>query len=372
MSSTTALVLREINGPFSLEKLTLDKIREDEALIEIHATGVCHTDLSCANGTLPASTPAVLGHEGAGVVKEVGAAIKDLLPGDKVLLSFAHCASCDPCQSGHPAYCYSFIPMNFGGKRRDGTSTMEIDLDGKKTAMHSSFFGQSSFSRQTIAHRSSIVKVSNDTDLALFAPLGCGLQTGAGAILNTLNIQPGKTVAIFGVGSVGMSAVMAARLRGAKEIIAIDVQESRLDLAKKLGATKTIRGSDPELVSKIRDMFPPNGVDYAVDCSGIPAVVENMVDCLGTLGKAATVGVPTPGKRAGIDVFALLANGRQYLGCCEGDAIPGKLIPYLIEEHAKGNYPIEEIVRFYNITEYEQAIKDTKEGRTLKAVLRWT
>ncbi|KAH6889630.1 alcohol dehydrogenase [Thelonectria olida] len=371
MKTTTALLLQEINGPFSLGKVVVDKIREDEALIEIHATGVCHTDLACANGTLPASAPAILGHEGAGIVKEVGASIKDLSPGDKVLLSFAHCASCDPCESGHPAYCHSFVPLNFGGKRTDGTSTIHIENGGKKTATHSSFFGQSSFAQHTIAHRSSLVKVSNGTDLALFAPLGCGLQTGAGAILNTLNVQPGKTVAIFGVGSVGMSAVMAAKLRGAKEIIAVDLQQSRLDLAKKLGATKTILGSDPELVAKIQKMAPPNGVNYAVDCSGIPSVIESMVDCLGTMGKAATVGAPTPGKRAGIDIFAQLVNGRQYVGCCEGDAIPTKLIPYLMQEHAKGNYPIENIVTFYDIKDYEQAIKDTKDGKTLKAVLKW-
>ncbi|KAF5007535.1 hypothetical protein FDECE_6126 [Fusarium decemcellulare] len=371
MTVTKALVLNEINGPFSIGQVRVDKIRDDEALIEIHATGLCHTDLSCANGTLPASAPAVLGHEGGGVVKEVGSAIKDLTPGDKVLLSFSHCSTCEQCVSGHPAYCYSFVPLNFGGGRPDGTKTFSFGGDDGK-AVHSSFFGQSSFARHTIAHRSSIVKVPADTDLALFAPLGCGLQTGAGAILNTLDVQEGKTVAVFGVGSVGMSALMAAKMRGAKEIIAIDLQQSRLDLAKKLGATKTILGDDPELISKIQQISPPNGVHYAVDCTGVPAVIEKMVDCLGTRGKAATVGAPTPGKRAGIDVFAQLINGRQYVGCCEGDSIPAKIIPFLMDQHAKGNYPIEDIIKFYDMNDFEQAIKDTKNGTALKAVLGWS
>lgn len=309
MATTTALVLQEINKPFSLGEVTIDKVRDDEALVEIHATGLCHTDLSCADGTLPASAPAVLGHEGwlspfptyiegyltivgAGIVKEVGSKITDLVPGDKVLLSYAHCGACEPCASGHPAYCYSFVPLNFGGKRSDGSSTLYIHKDGERQGTYSSFFGQSSFARHTVVHRSSLIKVSNNTDLALFSPLGCGLQTGAGAILNTLNVKVGKTVAIFGVGSVGMSAVLAAKMRGAKEIIAVDLQQTRLDLAAKLGATQTLLGDDPELVSKIQKLSPPNGVHYAVDCSGIPAVVENMVDCLGTLGKAATVGAP--------------------------------------------------------------------------------
>ncbi|KAM5385337.1 hypothetical protein ACJZ2D_000978 [Fusarium nematophilum] len=350
MSTTTALVLKEINGPFSLEKVSLDTIRHDEALVEIHATGLCHTDLSCASGTLPASAPAVLGHEGAGIIREVGSSVADLKPGDKVLLSYSHCASCEQCTSGHPAYCYSFVPWNFGGKRSDGSPAMSLD----SKPLFSSFFGQSSFARLTVAHRSSLVKVASDTDLALFAPLGCGLQTGAGAILNTLNVQPGKTVAIFGVGSVGMSAVMAAKIRGAKEIIAVDLQQSRLDLAKSLGATATILGNDSEL---------------ALDCSGVPAVIETMIDCLGTRGRAASVGAPTPGKKVGVDVFAQLINGREYVGCCEGDSIPGKLIPFLMEEHAKGNYQIEKLVTYYDMKDFEQAISDTKSGKALKARL---
>lgn len=221
--------------------------------------------------------------------------ITDLVPGDQVLLSFAHCQTCDQCVSGHPAYCYSFVPLNFGGSRLDGSHTMH--LEGKENGMYSSFFGQSSFARHTVVHKSTLVKAKPDTDLALFAPLGCGLQTGAGAILNTLDVQAGKTIAIFGVGSVGMSAIMVAKMRGAKEIIAIDLQQSRLDLATTLGATSTILGNDPRLIAKVTRLSPPNGVHYAVDCSGVPAVVEKMIDCLGTRGKAATVGAPAVGLR---------------------------------------------------------------------------
>lgn len=214
------------------------------------------------------------------------------VPGDKVLLSFAHCQTCEQCVSGHPAYCYSFVLLNFGGQRADGSRTLFREGAKESTSMFSSFFGQSSFARHTIVHKSSLIKVDADTNLELFAPLGCGLLTGAGAILNTLDVQQGKTVAIFGVGSVGMSAVMAAKLRGAKEIIAVDLQQPRLDLARTLGATMTLRGNDPELVAKLKRISPSNGVHYAVDCSGVPEVVERMIECLGTLGKAASVGAP--------------------------------------------------------------------------------
>ncbi|KAF3395105.1 Aryl-alcohol dehydrogenase [Talaromyces pinophilus] len=371
MSTTRALVLREINGPFSLERISVDTIRNDEALVEIHAVGLCHTDLSCANGTLPASAPAVLGHEGAGVIKEVGSDITDLRPGDKVLLSFCHCTTCEQCTSGHPAYCYSFFPSNFGGKRPDGSTPMSLGDKENKKDLFSRFFGQSSFARLTVVHKSSLVKVRSDTDLALFAPLGCGLQTGAGAILNTLNVQAGKTVAIFGVGSVGMSAVMAAKIRGAQEIIAIDLNQSRLDLAKSLGATSTILGNDADIISKIKEISPPNGVHYALDCSGVPAVIETMINCLGSRGRAASVGAPAPGRTVAVDVFAQLVNGREYVGCCEGDSIPSKLIPFLMEQHAQGKYQIEHLITQYDVEDFQQAIDDTKSGKALKAVLNW-
>lgn len=160
-------------------------------------------------------------------------------------------------------------------------------------ALYSGFFGQSSFSRHAVVSMSSLVKVPTSTDLALFAPLGCGLQTGAGAILNTLDVQNGSSVAVFGAGSVGMSAIMAAKLRKSVIIIAIDLQQSRLDLASQVGATHTLLGNDPGLVSKIRQLAPPNGVKYAVDCSGVPAVVETMIECLGSRGHATSVGAPS-------------------------------------------------------------------------------
>jgi Zn-dependent alcohol dehydrogenase len=184
------------------------------------------------------------------------------------------------------------VPLNFGGKRADGSSTLSLPGGQEGPPVFSTFFGQSSFARLAVVKKSTLLKVKDDTDLALFAPLGCGFQTGAGAVLNVLNIQAGSTIAVFGVGSVGMSAIMAAKLRGAKKIIAIDLKQTRLDLAVELGATDTILGDDPEIVAAVQKIAPPNGVNYAVDCSGIPAVVERMIECLGTRGKAATVGAP--------------------------------------------------------------------------------
>ncbi|KID95350.1 alcohol dehydrogenase, partial [Metarhizium majus ARSEF 297] len=343
MATTTALVLGEINAPFSFETVRLDALRPDEALVEIHASGICHTDLSCADGTLPAFAPAVLGHEGticAGIVKEIGSRVQHVAVGDKVLLSFAHCQECAQCKDGHPAYCHSFKSLNFGGTRPDGSSAMRRQEEQGGHALYSRFFGQSSFSRHTVVSMTSLVKVPDTTDLALFAPLGCGLQTGAGAVLNTLDVQAGSSVAVFGAGSVGMSAIMAAKMRKAKVIVAIDLQPSRLELASRLGATHTLLGNDPDIVAKMGELAPPNGVDYAVDCTGVPAVIETMIQALGSRGHAASVGAPT-------------------------------IIPYLMDEYAKGNYPVDKLVTLYDFGDFQQAIDDTKRGIALKAVLVW-
>lgn len=250
---------------------------------------------------------------------ETGAEVDEASVGDKVLLSYAFCNNCNQCTSGRAPYCDQMMPLNFGGVRGDGTSGLAL-RDGSDLRAH--FFGQSSFSRLAVVHRKSLVKVPQDTPLDLFAPLGCGLQTGAGSILNTLNVQEGSTVAIFGVGSVGLSAIMAANIRKAKEIIAVDIQPSRLELARELGATKTINSTEvDDVLQEIRRICPPSGVNYALDCSGILKVIETMVDSLAPCGRACSAGAPTPGKRASIDVFSHLVMGKEYVGCHQGGSI---------------------------------------------------
>ncbi|EXM22967.1 Polyketide synthase, enoylreductase domain [Fusarium oxysporum f. sp. vasinfectum] len=373
MTRTTALIAPALDGSFELSEVYLDSLQPDEALIEIHASGVCHTDLSCASGKLPCAPNAVLGHEGGGVVLEIGANVTSVSPGDKVLLSFSSCGSCPGCKSDHPAYCYSFNDYNFGGKRPDGSAAMSIMKDGTKQPIYSTFFGQSSFAARTIVHQSSIVKVPQQTPLDLFAPLGCGIQTGVGAVFNTLNVKPGTSIAIFGVGSVGLAAVMAAKARKASRIIAIDLQPERLELAKELGATDGVLGPDQEYIIKaIKNICPPLGVDFAVDCTGVPSIIETMVAALGMRGRAATVGAPGGNAHAKIDIMSHLTYGKEYVGCSEGDSNPGVLIPELIEMHAKGLLPLEKLIAYYDIKDYEKAMADMKSGKVIKPVLKWT
>ncbi|KAJ4138718.1 hypothetical protein NW768_002578 [Fusarium equiseti] len=370
--TTPALVAPNLDGHFKLQEVYLNPLQPDEALVEIHASGICHTDLACASGKLPCAPNAVLGHEGGGVVLETGSNITNVTNGDKVLLSFSSCGTCPGCASDHPAYCYKFNLYNFGGKRPDGSAAMFTMKDGQKQPMHSTFFGQSSFARYTIVHRTSLVKVPQETPLELFAPLGCGIQTGVGAIFNTLDVKPGSSVAVYGVGSVGLAAVMAAKARGARVIIAIDLQQSRLDLAKELGATHGVLGPDPKNIIKgILKICPPLGVDFAVDCTGVPVIIETMVAALGMRGRGATVGAPGGRAKAKIDIMGHLTYGKEYVGCSEGDSNPPVLIPELIRMHSRGALPLEKLIKYYDIHEYEKAMKDMESGKVIKPVLLW-
>ncbi|KAN0117902.1 alcohol dehydrogenase [Hyaloscypha variabilis] len=363
-----ALVAPAVGGPLEFRDVLLDTVRPDEALIEIHAVGICHADISCLNGKLPVKFPIVFGHEGSGMVKEVGSQLEGILPGDLVLMSFNSCGNCTTCKRETPAYCLNMLPLNFGGTRLDKSHTMRC-ADG--APLYSNFFGQSSFSNLALVNKRCLVRVSKETPLSLFAPLGCGLQTGAGAILNTLNMQSGASVAVFGTGSVGMAAIMAAKIRKANIIIGVDIDEGRLEIARSIGATHCLNGSDSDIADQIRVICGGDGVNYAVDCTGVGAIIERMIDSLGTLGKAATIGAPAPGTKVSVDVLSQLTKGRQYVGCNQGDSIPQQMIPYLIEQHSQGNFPIEKIVQTYSIEDFALALEDMKSGKIIKPVLTW-
>lgn len=313
--------------------------------------------------------------------------MEDVRPGDAVLMSFNSCGNCKTCKTGAPAYCINMMPLNFGGTRLDQSHTMRSS-DG--SPLYSNYFGQSSFSSLAVVNCRCLVKVSNEAPLALYAPLGCGLQTGAGAILNTLNMRSGASVAVFGTGSVGMAAIMAAKIRKANIIIGIDIDKGRLEIARSLGATHCLNGSDLDIADQIRTICHGDGVDYAVDCTGVAIIIERMIDSLGTLGKAATIGAPAPGTKVSVDVLSQLTKGRQYIGCNQGDSVPQQvcydlpnfisfatdivprqMIPYLIEQHLHGNFPIEKIVQSYQIEDFAVALHDMKSGKVIKPVLIW-
>lgn len=247
---------------------------------------------------------APVGHEGAGIVEAVGADVKTLVPGDHVLLSFAYCGTCQQCKSYQPAYCDTWIERNFGRIRQGhekATPGCKLETDG--TQVWAGFFGQSSFSKLALVGETSCVKVEPSTDLAALAPLGCGLQTGAGAIFNRLRPIPSSSLLIIGVGAVGMGALFAAVACGVQEVIVVDIHDSRLALAESLGATRTINAmNNPDLVSAIRAATSSGqGPMYAVECTGRPASLCDAFQSMCKRGTLVSCGTPGPGHNAPIE-----------------------------------------------------------------------
>ncbi|MFI7608596.1 NAD(P)-dependent alcohol dehydrogenase [Micromonospora sp. NPDC049366] len=333
--------------------------------MRIVATGICQTDAHARNGHMPVRQPIVLGHEGAGVVEQVGPDVTDLRPGDHVVLSFQSCGVCPQCLAGHPAYCEQAMPANFSGARIDGTRGLHrIDSEAEEVSGH--FFGQSSFATHALATRRNTVKVDKDLPLELLGPLGCGFQTGAGAVLNSFAVSAGDSIAIFGVGAVGFGALMAARLAGATTIIAVDVNAQRLALATDLGATNTINARESDVARTIQEITG-SGVAYVVDTTGRADMLDHAVDALRPLGRVGLVagGAPDTAVPAG-----KLAFGKTVSGIVQGDAIPQLFIPRLVELFRAGRFPIDRLVRFYDFDDIEAAFAAAASGEAVKPVLQ--
>ncbi|WP_206243785.1 NAD(P)-dependent alcohol dehydrogenase [Novosphingobium terrae] len=362
----TAAVVRDKGAPFQLEQGTIGQPAPREVLVRVVATGVCHTDIIIRDQYYPSPLPAVLGHEGSGVVEAIGSDVVGFAVGDHVVMSFMSCGTCRPCQNGHPAHCGDFFALNFGGGRGDG-STATCDSHG--ALVHDHFFGQSSFGTYAIAHERNLVKVARDAPLELLGPLGCGIQTGAGAVLKAMAVPAGSSFAAFGSGAVGLSAVMAARVAGATTIIAVDVTQSRLDLALELGATHVVNSREVDPVEAIREITG-GGVDYTLESSGRPAVLRQAIDCLGIMGTCGIVGAPPLGTEASIDVNYVMVPGKRIMGIVEGDAVPQTFIPQLIALHAQGRFPFDRLVTFYDFADINQAVADSESGKTIKPILR--
>ncbi|MFZ0448512.1 MAG: NAD(P)-dependent alcohol dehydrogenase [Desulfatiglandaceae bacterium] len=357
-------VVFEQSGEFSIEPLQLSDPNDDEVLVRIVGAGICHTDLAARDQHLPVPLPSVLGHEGAGVVEKVGARVTKVKPGDHVALSWMCCGSCPSCRAGHDPYCENFLALNFSGARPDGTTTLRKG----DQVIHGSFFGQSSFANFALAEERNVVKVPQDIPLEILGPMGCGIQTGAGAVMNALQAGPGTSIAIFGVGPVGMSAVLGAVVCGCTTIIAVDMSPERLKMAEELGATHTINAGEVNPVEAILDLTG-GGPNFSLECVGNPAVFRQAVDVLPLLGVCGLVGVVAPGTEVTLNMD-LIMNGRTVRGIIEGDAVPDLFIPKLIELYKQGRFPFDRMITFYPFEEINKAVEEMEKGLVVKPVLR--
>ncbi|MEI7451147.1 MAG: NAD(P)-dependent alcohol dehydrogenase [Desulfomonile sp.] len=350
-----AAVLRKKGGPLNIESLQMEGPRDDEVLVRIVASGICRTDIDICEDWDSANTPVVLGHEGAGVVEQVGKLVKGVKQGDHVVLSYQSCGHCRQCRSGHPTDCSRFWEANFGFERLDGSNAMQ------RSGVRGHFFGQSSFATHALATERNLVKVPKDLPLEMLAPLGCGMQTGAGTVMNSLKASKGSSIAIFGTGAVGLAAVMAARIVEANPIIGVDIKPRRLELAGELGATHVINNRLDDVNSRITDITG-SGVDYLVETTGDWRMQLLGIGVLNSHGTLADL--------TGRSGTYSLTEGRKIIGIIQGDAIPQRFIPKLITLFQEGEFPFDRFVKFYDFNEVNQAIADAQRGDTIKPVLR--
>lgn len=360
----TAAVARAADADFSIEEVEIDDPRADEILVRVVGVGLCHTDLVFkAAGLL--GLPAVLGHEGSGIVEKVGANVSKVKAGDRVAITFRSCGECDRCQKGQPAYCRTMPMLNYIGMRPDGTKALHKGGED----VSSNFFGQSSFATYCLTYERNVVKVPEGVPLELVGPLGCGVQTGAGGIIRSLACEKGSSVLILGGGAVGLSAVMGAVVQGCGTIIVLEPHEARRKTAIELGATHTIDPkASPDLAAAVKEILPL-GVDYAFDTTGIPAVVNATMNCLGSHGVFGIVGVCPPGTPVPGDLSTVITFGHTIKGIIEGDSDPDVFIPEMIELYKAGRLPFDKLIRTYPLADINKAIADQHHGDCVKVVL---
>jgi aryl-alcohol dehydrogenase len=360
----TAAVARQDKPGFSVESLDLDEPRSDEILVRIAGVGLCHTDLVFKLG-IGYALPAVLGHEGSGTVEKVGEGVTKVRPGDRVLITFRSCGRCDRCATGHAAYCRTMPKLNYAGARTDGSKS----LSGSGEVVAGNFFGQSSMATYALTYERNVVKVPDDVPLELMGPLGCGVQTGAGAVMRSLACKPTSSILILGGGSVGLSAVMGAKIQGCGSILVLEPHASRRALALDLGATHVIDpATAPDLNAAVRAILP-QGADYALDTTGVASLLQGAVACLGAMGTLAMVGIAPPGTPMPGELMSAITLGLTIMGVIEGDSDPDVFIPELIDHYRAGRLPFDRLIKTFPLGMVNEAIEAQHRGECVKVVL---
>ncbi len=360
-TTATAAVLHEPHGQFTMEQVTLDDLKPDEILVRIEACGICHTDISVQDMM---HMPVVLGHEGTGVVEEVGTEVSRIKAGDRVTISYGWCNNCPNCLEGLIYICDIGVQCNFGGTRLDGTHT--IRLAGEPIT--AAFFQQSSFATHAITLERDVVPIDEGLSAQMAAPLGCGIMTGAGGILNTLKIGAKDSLVVFGAGTVGLSAIMAGRLVGASPLIAVDINAGRLELALELGATHAFNAGDGEIPERIREICP-RGVEFSFETSGVEQALNDAIACLAMAGHCGIVTAPHYGEKYPFSPSEVFFRAASLQGVFIGSAVPRTFLPQLVGFQRDGRFPYERLIKTYDFADINQAFKDTESGEVIKPVL---
>jgi aryl-alcohol dehydrogenase len=361
----TAAVMPERSGRWSLETLDLADPAPHEVIVRVVASGICQTDVHARDGFFPLPWPAVYGHEGAGVVERVGAAVTAVAPGDHVIMANPSCGECANCREGYEAYCAHNRKIKVSGLRLDGS----VALRRGEQPVAGSFFQQSSFATFSLATERNVIKVPRDAPLDVLAAFPCGVNTGAGAVMNVLKPRPGDSFAVFGAGTVGLAGLMAAKLAGCDPIIAVDVFENRLALARELGAIHGVKAGAGDVVAEVRRIAGGSGVKFSLEAAGVPQALRTAVDALAPRGTCCLVGSAADGVEAPLEMRTI-QQGRVVRGCIQGESVVQDFLPRLVDLYRAGQLPVDRLVRHYEFGAINEAVADMLAGHTIKAVLR--
>lgn len=362
----TAAVTTGPGTEFSLKEVTLESPRENEVLVEIKGVGLCHTDIAARDGVYGLPYPLVLGHEGSGVVLEIGSAVTKVAPGDHVALSFNSCGRCASCAKGLPSYCTEFVAYNYIGSRPDGTNPLG-GLDDSE--LHGHFFGQSSLATHAMASERNVVKIDKSIPLELVGPLGCGIQTGAGAIMRSMACPEGSSLLVLGAGPVGLAAVLGGGVQKCGAIIVSEPLASRRALALELGATHALDPADGPLSDQVRRIVPA-GVDFVFDTTGNVGVIKAAIESAAVSAMLGLVGVPQDfSVELPINIVATMQAGLTIKGIVEGDSDPDVFIPELLDLYRAGRFPFDKMITTYPMDEINKAVAAQHDGDVTKVVL---
>jgi aryl-alcohol dehydrogenase len=360
-----AAVLNEMEADYEIQEVNLsDEIKDNEVLVKIVASGLCKSDLTMKN-TEGIGFPNVLGHEGAGIVQEIGKNVKEVEPGDHVILSYTYCGECESCQTGHPSACTYWNDYN---KHPEGkTINREKKMEDEAGNTLRTYFNQSSFATYSLTDESNMIKIDKDLDLRLMGPLACGFTTGSGTVFSSLDAKPGESIAVFGTGAVGFSAIMAAKISGCYPIVAIDINEERLETAKEMGATHTFNNSEEDPEAFLEELTAGEGLNHTIDTTGVPEVLKAAIHSLKTNGSFVPLAV---GGEIEIDTYNEFTNGnKKLIGSLMGDVVPKFNVQNLIQFYRNGDFPFDQLIEFFDFEEINEAEAASTSGNVVKPVV---
>ncbi len=365
MKKIKAAIVNGVNQDYVLEDVYLDEPRANEVLVKLVASGICHSDEAFRLGEAPYNFPAVFGHEGAGIVEEVGEAVTTVKPGDHVVMSYAFCGHCPSCMHGKPATCAEWAQRNVTGRRLNGDG---IFFKEDKETVISTILGQSSFTTHTVVDENNVTKIDKEVDLRLVGPLGCGFLTGSGTVFNGFKPEVNSTMAVFGTGTVGLAAIMAAKIAGCSTVISVDIHDHRLETAKSLGATHTINSRKVDALEEVQRLTGGLGADYVIDTTGLSDVMKTALDATAQGGTYAPVAVSS--NELKFSPFGeIVASTKTIKGVLMGDAVPQASIPQLIEFFKQGRFDFDKVVKYFDFEDINAAANASNSGEVIKPII---